>query len=618
MFFIVKKLLSVIFCLAIFIELFAQISVRTDRPTSRYEVGEQINFLVSSDVAGTANYVIRYDEVSTPIQTGTIAVQPGLEIPISYSSNENNVVVCEVNLTGQVGKAGAAIGCFDMEPLEEKPADFKAFWNGLISESNGIPLDAQITPYNSTQYSTSYKMSLANIDGKRVYGYISVPVGDGPFPAIITFPPFGTDPSIVVPENVFSEWSNCISISLSIHNVDAEEVDPNAYLGEVITDRDQIYFKAGIMGAVRAVDYLYTRSDFDQTNIASYGVSQGGGLAMIYAGIDERVDVLMTTNPSLCEHVGLHYDRASGFPFYVNKSRGEDGSAAHELQTITATKYYDAVHAVSFFEGPTLMSVSYLDGIAPGGASFTAFNQLQKNFKIMIHAPKLAHSNANEFWQDKFKMLNNIWPDATANQPFPWAEANTGHFINAGVDKDVTGMSSSLSGVVIKDGVTVNNWPVQWKKISGPGNVSFSNSATFSTDVTFEENGTYVLKFSADDNVTYAADDIYYTMEDYITVEVSGIVSSNETVENQQLTINISPNPASDELNIELSNNIAFENTVLKIYNQLGQLIGTKQVDNNSDYKKMSFNTSSFANGLYFINVENQGILLTKSFLIAH
>ncbi len=612
-----KKLLSVIFCLSLFMELFAQVSVRTDRSTSRYEIGEQVSFLVSSTTAGSATYIIRYDENSTPIQTGTIAVQPGLEVPINYTSNENNHVVCVVNLAGQIGKAGAAIGCFDMEPLEEKPADFKDFWNAQISTANAIPLDPIVTPYNSTQHSTSYKLSLANVDGKRVYGYVSVPVGEGPFPAIITFPPFGTDPSIVVPENVFSEWSNCISISLSIHNIDAEQVDPNAYLGEVITDRDQIYFKAGIMGAVRAIDYLQTRSDFDQTNIASYGVSQGGGLAMLFAGIDERVDVLMTTNPSLCEHVGLHYDRASGFPFYVNKSRGEDGSATHEEQTITATKYYDAVHASSFFEGPTLMSISYLDGIAPGGASFTAFNQLRKNFKIMIHAPRLAHTNANAFWEDKFKMLNNIWPDATANQPFPWAEANTGHFIDAGVDKSVTGMNSSLSGVVVKDGVTVNNWPVKWEKIEGPGNVSFSNASSFSTDITFEENGTYLLKFSSDDNVTYADEDIYYTLEDYIKVEVSGIASSIEDLPSPFATIIVSPNPVQDELNIEVLNDTDFGNSTLKIFNQLGQLVLSKQFDLTHNNQKMSVNTASLSNGIYFINIEKNGKNITSSFIVA-
>ncbi len=613
-----KKLLSVIFCLAIFLEIIAQITVRTDRPTSRYETGENISFLVTSATAGSANYTIRYDEVSTPIQTGTVALQPGLEIPINFNLNENNHVVCEVNLAGEIGKAGAAIDCFNIQPVEEKPADFKAFWDGLINTSNGIPLDPVITPFSSTQYSTSYKMSLANIEGKRVYGYISVPVGDGPFPAIITFPPFGTDPSIVVPENVFSEWSNCISISLSIHNVDAEEVDPNAYLGEVITDRDQIYFKSGIMGAIRAIDYLQTRTDFDQTNICSYGVSQGGGLAMLFAGIDERVDVLMTTNPSLCEHAGLHYDRASGFPFYVNKSRGEDGSEAHELQTIAATKYYDAVHAASFFDGPTLMSISYLDGIAPGGASFTAFNQLQKDFKIMIHAPRLAHTNANEFWLDKFKMLNNIWPDATTNQPFPWAEANTGHFIDAGVDKDIDGMNSSLSGVVVKDGVTVNNWPVKWEKISGPGHVAFSSQNNFSTDVTFGDNGTYVLKFSADDNVTYAAEEIYYTLEDYITIEVSGIASSIETPEIIKPEIIIYPNPVQSEMTIELLNNSERTDSVFKIYNQQGQLVQKKSFSNDQNNGAMSFKSSTYDNGLYFLTVEIAGILHTKSFIIAN
>lgn len=613
-----KHLLCVILCLSVFIELFAQVSVRTSNSTGRYEVGETVSFMVTATTAGTANYVIRYDEVATPIQSGTVPVQPGVEIPINYNTNESSHVICQVSLGNDFGQAGAAIGCFDLEPVEDKPADFKSFWNNLIGQVNGIPLDPIITPHSSTEYSTSYKISLSNIEGKRTYGYMSIPVGDGPFPAVITFPPFGTDPSIVVPENVFSEWNNCISISLSIHNVDVEQEDPNAYLGEVITDRNQIYFKHGILGGVRAIDYLMTRPDFDQTNVCSYGVSQGGGLAIVFAGVDERVDVLMATNPSLCEHAGLHHERASGFPFYVNKSRGEDGTAAHEELTVAETKYYDGVHAASFFNGPALMSVSYLDNIAPAGPTFKAFNQMQNNFKVMIHAPKLGHANANQFWEDKFRLLNNVWPEETANQPFPWAISETGHSINAGADKTIIGMTTTLTGTVEKDSAPITNWPMKWEKISGPGNVAFSNATGLSTGVSFDENGIYVLKFSADDLTTFADEDVYYTMEDYTTVEVSGIISSNENINLAAPKINLSPNPVQAELNIEISNAQNSEDALVKIYNQLGQLIQTKTINFIQNNQIVTLNTSNFENGLFYLTLESDGKLATKSFIIAH
>ena len=84
-------------CLSIIsLEIFAQLSVNSNRVSSRYETGEQALFNVTSSTSGSATYRIGYDEISQPIETGTINIQSGAIVTIPYVANEPAHVVCEV------------------------------------------------------------------------------------------------------------------------------------------------------------------------------------------------------------------------------------------------------------------------------------------------------------------------------------------------------------------------------------------------------------------------------------------------------------------------------------------------------------------------------------------
>ena len=102
------------------------------------------------------------------------------------------------------------------------------------------------------------------------------------------------------------------------------------------------------------------------------------------AGIDDRVKLLAIAHPSHTEHAGLHYDKASGFPFYVHKSRGEHGTAAHELATVAATRYYDVINFAKRYDGPVLNHISYEDDISLAAGIFAAHNEFSGE-KVLMH-----------------------------------------------------------------------------------------------------------------------------------------------------------------------------------------------------------------------------------------
>jgi hypothetical protein len=98
---------------------------------------------------------------------------------------------------------------------------------------------------------------------------------------------------------------------------------------------------------------------------------------------------------------------------------------------------------------------------------------------------------------------------AGAPPPPPPPPPNQTPVVSAGPNRRVTWPgAATLAGTVEDDG-----WPdppgaltVTWKKVRGPGTVSFGDPGAPGTTATFSAPGTYVLELSADDGAASASD----------------------------------------------------------------------------------------------------------------
>ncbi len=509
------------------------VSVSTNRATAYYEADETATFNVTSTYSSTATYTLYYDKF-TIIEEGTIQLNANQITEIPFTNNEPGMVMCKVKQGVDSTLAVAAFAPFDIEPYSQEPADFDEFWDKQKERLNGIPLDPNLVWYSDNEYSTTYKVDVSVIDGRRVYGYITIPDGDGPFPAFLTLPSYGTNPSNIIPTVALSEFSGAIGMTISIHNAPLDQEDVGAYLADNICDPDSMYYRYSMLAGIRALDYIFSRPDFNGTEIGLQGVSQGGGLSLMLAGIDNRVNLLGFSNPSNCEHAGLREGKASGFPYFAIQSYSFYGNVPGHLDaTYNAASYYDAAffarryddHPVSFF-------ISYKDEITPAATQFTAFNQLRCQ-KILMHSRDLDHGqNPFEYWNERFAFFRRYYP-STQNPPFPWGSDNLGYHVYAG-DDAVTDISSSLTltGTLEKDDVINPDWPLEWQKVEGPGEVTFNNANAYSTGVSFSEPGVYVLSFSGHDYALLNDDAKYVSLFDYVTVTVQGqlVDTTNPTV----------------------------------------------------------------------------------------
>ncbi|MDP6824343.1 MAG: acetylxylan esterase [Dehalococcoidia bacterium] len=73
--------------------------------------------------------------------------------------------------------------------------EFEEFWDAVDGEVRGLVFDGTALaplPLRSTEGSTTYTVRLPSIGDGEIFGYFSVPTGDGPFPGLLEAPGYGS------------------------------------------------------------------------------------------------------------------------------------------------------------------------------------------------------------------------------------------------------------------------------------------------------------------------------------------------------------------------------------------------------------------------------------------
>ena len=90
-------------------------------------------------------------------------------------------------------------------------------------------------------------------------------------------------------------------------------------------------------------------------------------------------------------------------------------------------------------------------------------------------------------------------------------QQNTAPIVNAGIDQTITLPSSAtLNGIASDDGLPSppSALTYRWSYVSGPGALTIGNTSALSTTVSFTNNGTYLLRLTANDSLLATSDDI--------------------------------------------------------------------------------------------------------------
>ena len=377
-----------------------------DRPDGMYRCGEEATFTVAITKndellqTGTFDYRLSNDGIGTlaegqaqlgeqpTVIKGTLDVPGILRLQITKVGDKNVSLI----------PVGAGYEVEKIAPSADEPEDFFQYWEEQKALLRAIPEDMQLTKLDtdSTDQQTTYQFSMANINGSRVYGWLSVPTKAGPLPAMLLVPaasvwPYG-------PRWV-TGWGGkgFLTIGIFAHNYSVdlpreryEELEAGALKGyrhEGRDSRDTYYFRRVFLSCTRAMDYLMSRPEWDGANLLVTGSSQGGGLSLVSAGLEPRVTAIAANVPALCDHTGILIGRISGWPRLIE---GPDKPSA------AVAPYFDAVNFARHVKCATVISCGFADSTCPPTSVYAAYSVLPEP-KRMVPTPTMGHSQSKEY-----------------------------------------------------------------------------------------------------------------------------------------------------------------------------------------------------------------------------
>lgn len=372
-----------------------KIIVSPDHDDWQYKTGEKANFTVQVFYhLNTLKEVKAYYEVGPekmdPVKKDSVILN-GKPFSVeggTLSSPGFLRCIVTVNFEGRMyrGLATAGFNPSAIKPTVKYPSDFTDFWELAKAELAKVPLNTRMTlmPERCTENVNVYLVNIQNIGNSRLYGIVSIPKKEGKYPAVLEVPGAGVRP--YSPDVNLAE-RGVITFVIGIHGIPVT-MDPGVYfdlssgaLREYWTfnmdNRDRYYYKRVYLGCVRANDFIASLPQFDGTNLAVTGGSQGGALSIVTASLDSRVKYLAASYPALCDVTGYLSGRAGGWPHFFDRNNIKFHNIKEKLETIP---YFDVVNFARGLKVPGAYKWGFNDETCPPTSMYAAYNQ--------INAPK--------------------------------------------------------------------------------------------------------------------------------------------------------------------------------------------------------------------------------------
>ena len=270
-------------------------------------------------------------------------------------------------------------------PLRPAPADLATFWATTLAESRAATNPARFEQVDTgLTGATTYDVTFSGFGGDPVKAWLHLPVAARePLPTVVQYIGYGGGRGLAheVGPWVLSGRAHLVvdtrgqGSGWSVGDTpDPHGSGPSTpgFLTSGVLDPLTYYYRRVYTDAVLAIDALQGLPGVDATRVAVIGASQGGGIALAAASLNEDVVAVMADVPFLCD-----FPRASTIADtlpYTELATYLKTHRNHVDQVFGTLAYFDNVVLGRRATAPALFSVALMDQICPPSTVYAAYN----------------------------------------------------------------------------------------------------------------------------------------------------------------------------------------------------------------------------------------------------
>ena len=270
-----------------------------------------------------------------------------------------------------------------------KPDGFDSYWQETLDGLAKLPPAPEVEeiPLRSTDFATAYGVRLTSIGPYRLFGYLSIPNGSGPFPAKYFLPRYGSVVDLVPQGTANGQRRQYVTFSLAVRG---QRLSDQPYaasfpglLTDGIDDAASYIYRGIVADCCRGLEFLAGRPEVDGARLAAIGAD----LALTTAALCPQVTHVVCT-PALAYRAADLAPRTGAYPLeeindYLRLHPSLRERVHHTLSYFDLRWFASRVHATTL-----LMAGS--DGAALDAATLAPLAEALKG-ECQVHESE--HSN---------------------------------------------------------------------------------------------------------------------------------------------------------------------------------------------------------------------------------
>ena len=315
---------------------------------------------------------------------------------------------------------------FEM-PLEElrayrgrnpKPSDFDEYWDRALRELDSTPPQPELVPHPSpAKFAKSFDLWFAGVGGARIHAQYVRPTGEGPHPAVLLFHGHSGNAGEWFDKLAWTAQGFAVA-ALDVRGQGGLSEDPGGVKGTTLRghivrglsdDPDKLAFRQIFLDTAQLARVVSSFPEVDPSRLAATGSSQGGGLTLACAALEQRISRAAPVFPFLSDYQRVwEMDLAeNAYEELKEYFRRFDPTHQHEEEIFTPFGYIDVQHLAGRIKARVLMTTSLMDMVCPPSTQFAAYNKITSP-KEMVLYPDFGHEDLPGHKDRVFEFLTGI------------------------------------------------------------------------------------------------------------------------------------------------------------------------------------------------------------------